>query len=368
MSQSSQSSNMSLSEMSLSSQSPSKSDTKPYIGSLKIFPLAIDASKMNAIFYTGPNDDLQHLKITDKDKGSKLRLSNWFKLRGYKFSNGSYVMEKTTSLSPLSLLKPEISDEKAAFANQLLQSKGITAIATAKSERTADNSKVTVFGKIVCKGILQNKFRAKDGQPFTLQNFRLADGTGTIRVTVFNKNNCFTLDKCYKIYNIRKNIYMGKSTLQLDEGTVFEELPSTDITFSTDMSDDEGKENLIFKGIITGLICGSVNFYNACGGCMKKVTENNECPRTKPCNKGVKKSVYAKVDIEYADQEGDKDAEFQVFEAQLNILQGKSCEEYATTDDYEQAFNDFCPIHLNFKMNEDQDDKKKLIFCEVLDG
>ena len=150
MSQSSQSSNMSLSEMSLSSQSPSKSDTKPYIGSLKIFPLAIDASKMNAIFYTGPNDDLQHLKITDKDKGSKLRLSNWFKLRGYKFSNGSYVMEKTTSLSPLSLLKPEISDEKAAFANQLLQSKGITAIATAKSERTADNSKVTVFGKIVC--------------------------------------------------------------------------------------------------------------------------------------------------------------------------------------------------------------------------
>ena len=103
------------------SQPTPHSQSKPYMGTMKIFPIVMDESKLNFIFFSEQEAGLQHLKIADKTKASKLSINQWFKLWGFKIGNESYIIDQHSSVSLLNAPKPEITLEMKSDASNILK-------------------------------------------------------------------------------------------------------------------------------------------------------------------------------------------------------------------------------------------------------
>ena len=111
---------------------------------------------------------------------------------------------------------------------------------------------------------------------------------GIISVTAFDFKKDLKRDTCYIIHNCKKNVYQGRSQLEIDESTVIEETKDLCIeNFCMEMSENEDDQDQELKGEVSGIVCGSVNLYDACLRCKKKL-QNEVCPNR--CNSNSKYS------------------------------------------------------------------------------
>ena len=323
-----------------------------------------DEAKLNFIFYTDQEQGLQFLKIADKAKGSKLRINQWFKLRGFKQGENSFTLDSSTSISPCNAPKPEITEEMKERANSLLHDFMFSKISRVKSAAMEDYTRCSVVGKIICTGRKENKIQqGSKREPFALQNYRIADETATIRIVAFNRKEPILKNRFYVIHNGKKRIYNGRHQIEVDDSTIIEEAPQYEKdNFSNDMSENEDETSNELQGDITGIVCGSTILYDACNKCKKKL-QNGSCP--KKCNAGSKKAVTAKLDVEY-EENGAQDVQVQVFTEHLQKILGKDCDTFENGDAYEDEFGLICPIKIKFQINSDNDGKKKLAECEVI--
>ena len=143
--------------MSQSSQSSQYSQSEPYVGTLKVYLIKSDESKLNFIFCSDQEHGLQHLKVADKSKGLKLKVNNWYKLRGFKRTEGSFIIETCSSISLYNAVKPEVTEEMEEEANRLLNIRQFCPISKVKSDAVSNYSRVSVKGKIVCCGTKEAK-------------------------------------------------------------------------------------------------------------------------------------------------------------------------------------------------------------------
>ena len=348
--------------MSLSHASPS-SKSSPYVGTLKIFPLLCDEVKLNFIFFTDQDKGLQHLKVADTTKGSKLKINQWFKLRGFKQQQNNFILDGSSSISPFNAPKPEVTQEMKATAAALLHDFMFSKIDQIKSAAMENWTRCSVVGKIICAGRKENKVKKGNRDPFAMQNYRLADETGTIRIVAFNRKEPILRGQNYVIHNARKKIYEGRHQIEVDDSTVIEEALQFEADeLNNDMSANEDDTSNELQGDITGIVCGSTILYDACNKCKKKF-QNGCCP--KRCSAGSKKAVTAKLDIEY-EENGAQDVQVQVFTEHLQMILGKDCDTFENADAYEEDFGFICPVKIKFQIDSDNDGKKKLAECEVI--
>ena len=349
--------------MASKAQSSTKTFSTPGHGVVKVYLLLCDEIKLNYAIYSAQDQSIQHMKIVDPGKISNFRQNEWRKIRGYRIENGSVVVDNRTSVSGFNALKPEITEEQLSEARQVLRSHQFTSIATAKSDSTANYSRISVAGKIVCSGKKETKTRHSDNTKFTMQNYRIADESSTIRLVAFDFQQELCRNQIYVIHNCKKHVFQGRHQIEIDEHSVVEEAKDLSLSnVSMDMSDNEDDQEL--QGEVSGIVCGSVNLYDACLKCKKKL-QNDFCPNR--CIADSKKAVTAKIEIEYQDDdEGQSDVQLQVFSEDLNKMIGKDCSQISDSGAYEEEFMLICPIKIKFTMDADPEGKLRMTSCHVL--
>ena len=342
------------------------SQSEPYVGTLKIFPVLVDKEKLNLIFYSDDESGLRHLKIADKAKGARLQVGQWFKLRGFKSSKGSFILDSHSSISLYNSVKPEITEEMRKNAKRILERSQYTAISTVKSTATTNYSRVSIKGMLICHGKKKTLQRRTDNKEFTLQRFRMADTTGTIRLICFDRDEVLVRNKAYIIHNGKKRFYDNHHEIEIDASTVIEATEITDVEFSKEMSDNEDEQVLEITGQITGIVCDSVNLYQGCLRCRKKVMDDI-CPNPDHRDAGSKKCITAAVEVEYKDEENkDQDKQVQVFTQHLEKILGKAADEFDDQETFEVAFTLICPVEIRFSMETATDGKAKMDQCDVV--
>ena len=327
-------------------------------GALKIFPLLFDEGRLNCVAYS-EDGTLKHLKIIDRHKASRLRLNSWFRIRGLEKENSSVVFGKKANLSAFRDAKPDISDAILDEARDLLDSIQPKPISVIKSPETPELSRVSVKGKIVRMGEVTPRRNSRDGSHFSVQNYRIADSSATMRVTAFNTKDSLTMNDCYIIHNAKKKIFNGRHSIEMDDKAIAKKIEG-DIPTSDDMSDDEGGAEAYMEGAVCGIQYGNTILYDACSNsiCRKRVGGDGKCPNG--CGAPTQKAVTATVDLEYSHNGKKEDVAAQVFTDELNQLQGKLCGEFANEEEFENSFELRCPIQVKFSLITQRDGKKRL--------
>ena len=203
------------------SQPSSSSQSEPFIGALKIFPLLFDASRLNAVVHL-EDGTLKHLKIIDKKKFARLRPNSWFRIQGIDQENSSIVLNTNSNFSALRQAKPDISEASLEQARILLADAQPQVISVVKSPQISELRRVSVKGKVIRKGEVTPRTNSKDGSSFTVQNFRIADPSGTMRVAVFNKKDALSLNDFIVIHNAKKKFYKRRHLVEFDHKTSVE--------------------------------------------------------------------------------------------------------------------------------------------------
>ena len=342
-----------------SSQSRASADT------LKFYPFLHDTHKLSFIVLL-EDQKLQHLKILDRSKGKKITLHKWYKLRNYEVNGPSLVLGKITNLSSTFEPQPTITAELLEAGEQLLRERQTMSVAAVKSAQIAEDSRVSVIGSIIAKGPVTPRKNKTSRCDFNVQNFRIADSTATMRVTIFNKNDLLQHGNRYLIHHAKKKVYEGRHSLEVDWKTVIQELEpaAADAPLSLAMSDDEsgqGRRNVQNKisGMVTGIHYGSINIYDACSNtrCKKKVDEEGNCPNK--CNMTVIKNITATIEIEFIERNNENLA-VQAFTKDLDRLMGRPVSEFRDAQEYEEQFELCCPLNLKFELAQDKDGRKRL--------
>ena len=330
-----------------------------FAGIAKLAPILHDAQRLNYIVYIENEADLQHLKVTDIKNGERLELKKWFKLRNYKMSNGSILLNKDALLNKAATkgaFAP--SAEQLKKAEEMMQRYVSISLESAKSSQIGEYSRITVMGRIMSKGPIENRNRKSDGKPFSVQKYRIQDATATMQVSVFSRDDLFSPDQSYLIHNAMKRFFRNKAYLEVDKNSVVEDVELEGIDFCTDNSDHEGEADMKYAGTVTGILYGQTHLYDGCKGCKKNLFKV-ACG----CNQGVRKSAAAKLEIEFEEEEnGKKEMIFQVFTNELDRIQGKPCGDFDSPESFEAHMDLSLPCDIKFDISSEN----ILSRCEVV--
>ena len=108
----------------------------------------------------------------------------------------------------------KLTGEMETHAKDLLREHGGVSIATAKNERTKYDASLIVHGEVIRMGPVQLQKNSRTNLPYQLQNVRIRDQMGNMRVTLFkDRTDTLVKGRSYRFRNVTKKEFNQHSYL-----------------------------------------------------------------------------------------------------------------------------------------------------------